>query len=297
MKRIAYPLYDVVFKYLMEDLEVARRLISAVIGREILHIETRAQEHAYALEKHPTLTVYRLDFAATVRTAEGQIHQVAIEVQKSKDVPDILRFRRYLGEHYARASSGEGAAKTALPIISIYIVGFDLQSEHAIVHAVKEFRDAVTGEEVEMRAEFVQLLTHESYFIQASLLPTRTRSKVERLLSVFSRKWAHDEAHNWIIEFDESEGGEDEDLRLVLRRLELAIADSEVRQRILAVEEAEREYEQWMKQKDETIEQQAQELKEKTAALRRSIALLRRAGLGDAEIAAELGIAPDQLDR
>ncbi|TAG21669.1 MAG: hypothetical protein EAZ32_04550 [Cytophagia bacterium] len=41
---IANPLYDVVFKYLLEDLEIARELLAIILGQEVLSIEVKPQE-------------------------------------------------------------------------------------------------------------------------------------------------------------------------------------------------------------------------------------------------------------
>jgi hypothetical protein len=38
---IANPIYDVVFKYLMEDNKVAKKLISTIIGEKIIEIYYR----------------------------------------------------------------------------------------------------------------------------------------------------------------------------------------------------------------------------------------------------------------
>ncbi len=42
--RIANPIYDVVFKYLMEDAKIAKLLISSIIGEEIESLDFRPQE-------------------------------------------------------------------------------------------------------------------------------------------------------------------------------------------------------------------------------------------------------------
>jgi len=60
---IANPIYDVVFKYLMNDNRVAKLIISTITGLKIETLEFRATEKTLALEK-PALTIYRLDFAA-----------------------------------------------------------------------------------------------------------------------------------------------------------------------------------------------------------------------------------------
>ena len=63
--KLANPIYDTVFKYLMKDTEIARRLLSKIIGEEIIEIEVRPQEHTYKTEKHD-ITILRFDFKATI---------------------------------------------------------------------------------------------------------------------------------------------------------------------------------------------------------------------------------------
>ena len=41
---IANPIYDVVFKYLMEDLDIAKGMISAIIGEDVEEIQFQARE-------------------------------------------------------------------------------------------------------------------------------------------------------------------------------------------------------------------------------------------------------------
>ena len=41
---IANPIYDTVFKFLLEDLTIGKKLISVIIGEEVLELEVRPQE-------------------------------------------------------------------------------------------------------------------------------------------------------------------------------------------------------------------------------------------------------------
>ena len=41
---IANPIYDVVFKYLLDDAEIARGLLSAILGVEIVSLDVKPQE-------------------------------------------------------------------------------------------------------------------------------------------------------------------------------------------------------------------------------------------------------------
>ena len=106
--RIANPMYDAVFKHLLEDPASAKLIVGAILGEEIESLEMAPQEAAVqvgspqpAVPEGTSFTVLRVDFAATVRTAGGEHLRVLIEVQKARYSNDVMRFRRYLGMHYA----------------------------------------------------------------------------------------------------------------------------------------------------------------------------------------------------
>lgn len=63
--RLANPIYDVVFKYLMEDTEIARQLLGRIMDEEIVEIAVRPQESSIQSTKY-SLAIYRLDFKAKV---------------------------------------------------------------------------------------------------------------------------------------------------------------------------------------------------------------------------------------
>lgn len=43
---IAKPIYDIVFKYLLEDERIARITLSALLKKEVLSVETRRNEYS-----------------------------------------------------------------------------------------------------------------------------------------------------------------------------------------------------------------------------------------------------------
>ncbi len=49
--QIANPIYDVVFKYMMEDAKVAKLLISSIINEEVEKLKFRPQEFSTDIEK------------------------------------------------------------------------------------------------------------------------------------------------------------------------------------------------------------------------------------------------------
>ncbi|RQD65470.1 hypothetical protein [Desulfonatronovibrio magnus] len=96
---IANPIYDAVFKYLMDDLPVARVIISTIIGQEVEELEFKQRERS-AQVASLGVTIFRLDFSAVIKTADGERKNVLIEIQKADNADDIARFRRYLAENY-----------------------------------------------------------------------------------------------------------------------------------------------------------------------------------------------------
>ena len=60
---VANPIYDIVFKYLMEDERIARTILSALLKKNIVKVEVRP--HEYANDKRDPLSIFRFDFAAT----------------------------------------------------------------------------------------------------------------------------------------------------------------------------------------------------------------------------------------
>ncbi|MCX7954400.1 MAG: hypothetical protein N3A01_04320, partial [Bacteroidales bacterium] len=120
MTLIANPIYDVVFKYLMENNKVAKLLLSDLTGLDIVSLELQPQEYT-AKPESTSIIIYRMDFKAKVKDKHGNLKLVLIEIQKAKFFTDIIRFRKYLGEQYANPSNAieKGNKKVGIPIITI----------------------------------------------------------------------------------------------------------------------------------------------------------------------------------
>ncbi|OQX77504.1 MAG: hypothetical protein B6D61_07065 [Bacteroidetes bacterium 4484_249] len=206
---IANPIYDVVFKYMMDDNRVAKLLISAIINEEIIELEFRPKEKVVELsheqiESNPNLknlkgritffTVYRLDFSAVVKTKDGEHKKVLIEIQKAKYPTDIMRFRKYLGEQYSSeenvymVNEPKTKYKKALPIISIYFLGHTLKHTNApVIKVARKYFNIITGKEILEKEEFIESLTHDSYIIQIPYLKSKRQTELLILLSVFDQ--------------------------------------------------------------------------------------------------------------
>jgi hypothetical protein len=203
---IANPIYDTVFKNLMENERVARFFVSTLLGETIDEISMRPQEvtvksHAGIKAKadkitHPAsellgMTVLHYDFIATIKTASGERKKVLIEVQKGKEAGDLMRFRRYLAEQYKRRDTVEVQGikrREILPIITVYVLGFPLpEIETAAFHVQREYWDMINDRPIRVKNSFVENLTHDSYIVQIPRIEGRTQTKLERLLSLFEQ--------------------------------------------------------------------------------------------------------------
>jgi len=233
--RIANPIYDVVFKYLLDDEKVARLLLSTLLGKEVLELEFRPTEvqHEAARLDGTQLLVLRMDFAATVRLANGGRKLVLIEIQKARSASDVQRFRRYLGSNYASPENvyldPEGKEQ-ALPIVTIYFLGEGLDCvDVPVLRINRHYEDMATGDEVLITDPFVEALTHDAIVVQINRLNNRRRTELERLLEVFDQGLASRSDPHVL---DILEENFPERHREVLRRLMRAGAEQELRDKM-----------------------------------------------------------------
>jgi hypothetical protein len=189
---IANPMYDTVFKRLMENDRVVKFFIGTLLEEEVLSVTIRPQEYSYKVENPGNAAVgysiFRVDFMATIKTKDGVHKKVLIEVQKAWDKGDAMRFRNYLAEQYIREDKVDGVSMV-LPITTIYVVGFELEGiESPCVKVERNYIDLVNHQLIDVRDPFMEKLTHDSYVIQArKITDVRYRTKLDKLLSIFEQ--------------------------------------------------------------------------------------------------------------
>ena len=272
---IANPIYDVVFKYMMEDNTVAKLVVSSIIGEDVVSLVPKPQEHTREKDKAkekgeiPNLTVYRLDFSAKIKLSDGEYKVIVIEMQKAELPTDIMRFRRYLGEQYIDSENSitndEGI--DAMQIYAIYFLGKELGIYDTPVLSVSpEIKDVTTGEIVCSGNKFIEGLHHKSWIVQISCLKERRRNELEQLLSVFDQSNRTSDIHILNV----SEEDFPEKFRPLIRRLKGAASDSKVKKQMKEEDEiykylrnyARIETAKALKEKDKTIEYQQKRIAE-----------------------------------
>jgi hypothetical protein len=190
---IANPIYDVAFKFLMDDDRVAKFFIGTILEEQIEDVSLNPQKLVYKDDSGAGFAIFRLDFIATVRTATGELKKVLIEIQKAKNAIDLMRFRRYLGEQYKKQDEVNGK-KVVLPIVTIYLLGFDLpEIESCVVKVNRQYVDLETHEILHQKSEFIENLSHDCYVVQLGRIKSKFQTKLDKLLSVFEQNYFFDE--------------------------------------------------------------------------------------------------------
>ena len=314
MLHVANPIYDIIFKYLLEDDRIAKTILSALLKKEVFDV--RVRKHEYTNGTRDNLSIFRIDFGATILDEQGHKKLILIELQKTWLETETLRFRQYLGTHYANpdnliADSKEGFG---LPMITVYLLGHKVGDIEEPVLYVKRKAYDYYDEEVTtgIPDPFVDSITHDSIIVQTPRLRGRMNNKLEKILSVFDQS-KKDKKNRQVLNIDEEIYKNDEDMMLIVHRLLSAASDAELRHNMnvedeyfLAIEHRDTEIllrdkqlaEQGaqLKEQGAQLKEQGAQLKEKNEKLRLSVRMLLDAGVPKEMIAVNLGIPVEDIN-
>ena len=295
--RIANPLYDHAFKYLMSNDRLAKKVLSTILEKEILSMEL-AQQEIVVEDDVRQFTIYRLDFKALIRNEDGTEEMVLVEIQKSKLPNNVLRFRTYLGQSYLhraeRPHPQTGQAENiAFPIISIYILGYQIEDIPVLATKIdRKVTDVSTKEEIQVQSDFINLLTHTCYVLQAGRLPEKRRTQIEKFMSLFNQAWVSEK--KYILDLEEVP----EEFREIAQYLQKPLQDKETLKKL----EAEQEIEDMFAQQESNIaylneeikkaqEREAEERRQKEEAVRKQ----EEAIFYSVKTAFKYGATPEQI--
>ena len=259
--KVANPIYDIVFKYMMEDERIARTILSALLKVEVLAVEVRP--HEYSDDTHDSLSVFRIDFGATIRDAEGNKKLILIELQKTWLETETLRFRQYLGVHYSNPKNMQSDG-SALPMVAVYILGHKVGDiEEPVLYVNHQSLD-YDGNIVTkgLPNSFVDSLTHNSIIVQIPRLHGHINNRLDMVLSIFDQS-RRDEEDKRILRIDNKVYENDADMEHILRRLTMAAADADIRHKM----NVEEEYFSAIEKRDTEILMREKQLAEQKAQL------------------------------
>ena len=230
MVSVANPIYDIVFKYLVEDERIARILLSALLKKEIVSVEMRRNE--YSNIARDGLSIFRIDFGAKVREDDGSEHLILIELQKTWVETETLRFRQYLGAQYANPAnmSSENEGLYGIPMVTVYLLGHRVGDIQEPVLYVRRHSYDYNGRQVTkgLPDPFVDSLTHDSIIVQIPLLHGQINNRLDKVLSFFDQT-RQDNHSKHVLNLDEREYAGDTEMQLIVNRLLAAASDAKMR--------------------------------------------------------------------
>lgn len=288
---VANPLYDAVFKYLMEDNRIAKTILSALLKKKVIDVKIRRNEYAN-LTRRESISMFRIDFAATVLDEDNQPHLMLIELQKTWLPTETLRFRRYLALQYNNEENmrKEEHGKYAIPMVAIYLLGHCVGEIEEPVIYVNHHAYNYDGKKVEagIPDPFVESLQHDSIIMQIPLSHSRVNNRLEKVLCLFDQTNVAD--NKKVIKVDDKQFEGDNDMEYIVRRLQSAAADPDMRYQM----NVEDEFFSILEEKD-TLIMQLNELKEKDEMLRKMIKGMQENGMSLDEIAKMLNKTVDEV--
>ena len=319
---VANPLYDAVFKYLMEDDRIAKTILGALLKKKVIDVKIRRNEYANVTRRE-SISMFRIDFAATILDKNDKPHLILIELQKTWLPTETLRFRRYLALQYNNEENmlKETNDKFAIPMVAVYLLGHRIgKVKEPIVYVNHQTYD-YEGNVVEngIPDPFVESLQHDSIVVQIPLLHGRVNNRLEKVLSVFDQANATD--NNKVIKMDDQQFEGDDDMEYIVRRLQSAAADPEMRYQMNVEDEYFKELEardtlilekdkmlkekenklkeqdDKLKEKDDKLKEKDDKLKEQNSMLRTMILNMQKNGMPIETIAQMLNTTVDEIKK
>ena len=310
--KVANPIYDIVFKYMMEDERIARTILSALLKVEVLNVEVRP--HEYSDDTHDNLSVFRIDFGATILDSHGKKKLILIELQKTWLETETLRFRQYLGVQYSNPKNMQ-SHESALPMVAVYILGHKVGDiEEPVLYVNHQSLD-YDGNVVTkgLPNTFVDSLTHNSIIVQIPRLHGHINNRLDMVLSIFDQS-LRDADDKRILRIDENKYENDADMEHILHRLTMAAADADMRQKMnveelyfSAIEKRDTEIllrdrhiaEQKVQLNEQKVQlnEQKVQLNEQNEMLQKTIKMLLQANMSPKDIAKSLGKDIEEIER
>ena len=325
MITIGNPIFDSVFKFFLADDTAARILLSALIKKKVTKLETRKNEFTQKGDDGE-ISVMRIDFGAHILTHDDEGNEVdrliIIELQKAWVNYEVPRFRRYLGHNYIASENifhdTNDDRDYGLPIIAVYILNHRVGNlTEPVTYLNRKYMD-YDGNELKTGVpdKFGESLSHDCIIVQVPLLSDKIRNRAEKILQVFNQKFSVNKK-GFKMQFDDSLTEGDSEMQKIVNRLSMVFTDDHTTELMIAENEEYQEHlehiaakKQLAEQKEKLAEQNAillakeqelaqnkRQLAEADALLSASIKMLASAGIPNEQIAKNLNISVEKVEK
>lgn len=191
-------------------------------------MDVKVCPHEYSKKEGKRVSIYRVDFCATIREGDGSEHLVLIELQKTWRPTELLRFRKYLDMQYEDKRNVNDETGAPLPIVCIYLLGHTIGDlTEPVVYVKRQYLDYDSREIQDgVPCTFVESLTHDSIIVQIPFLKGNVRNHLERILEIFYQDFVSEASDRLI--YIEGRDFSDPDAQRLITRLAFAAADPEI---------------------------------------------------------------------
>ncbi|MCF6242803.1 MAG: hypothetical protein L3J74_15855 [Bacteroidales bacterium] len=177
---IPNPIYDVVFKYLMEDTESAKIVISTLINEKIKTLTFEPVSHTESIKdpgSEKDIKLFHLDFTAIIEKPDGEEELIMIEIQKANHASDIFRFKRYISANFQKKQEKEiinpvsqivEKINKPIRLIPIFILNFRIENEiNDLLIKTNRIKTGIFKEKtLEKINDFIDNLSFDIYVVQ-----------------------------------------------------------------------------------------------------------------------------------
>jgi len=216
---IPNPIYDVVFRYLMEDPDSAMIVISTLINEKVKKLHLEPITHSVKNENQTQIEIqdpktkddiylFHLDFTAIIELPDGSEEMIMIELQKASEPEDIFRFKRYISKNFQRKQEKEitdpktQAIETInkpIRLIPIFILNFRIENEiNDLLIKTNRIKTGIfKNKNLQKHNEFIDNLSYDIWVVQLPNLQNvveydykddEYKQKLYTLLKLFDQK-------------------------------------------------------------------------------------------------------------
>ncbi len=289
---MANPIYDSVFKFLMQNLDAAKVLVSALLDTKVLDLVLNSQEVVDKRDKN--IGILRIDFKATIEIPGGKTRVVTIELQKAKLQSEVMRFRKYLGLQYEDENNARKEVR-----IPVFILGHKfVDVKEPIIYVDRVCKNAlkqpITGLDNE---KFIDCLSHDAIVIQLPYLNKKYGTPLEKILAFFDQSFFQED--RFFTDSDNIDVSDNQDLDRIKQVLIKAAADQELRHKMEVEDEIDGELDNRAKEieilkadKENLAKENEKLVQEKIASAK----AMKSFGMPVAMIAQSTGLSEEEIE-
>ena len=192
---IANPLYDAVFKRIMEEERIAKTFLSAILQREVVSI--KICQDGFRNIKSNSISIFKMGFVASIKNNENSNELTNIRLYKTWVDTDVLEPRQHLAwQRYIEEKNSDGMGDESLPTISVFL----------LAHRIGDFETPVACP------------APDNIIVQLPIISKTQNSSQKKVLSIFDQaRTCREDKHLLKVDYTPYDG--DTDMEYMIKML------------------------------------------------------------------------------